>query len=71
MRLIMHHDVPLHVCREQFENSRLGEAAHSSEKFREHSAEDGTAAGEGEIIVPYCTVGYRSGQYAKKLQDLR
>ncbi|CAM9998016.1 unnamed protein product [Discosporangium mesarthrocarpum] len=22
------------------------------------------------VVVPYCTVGYRSGQYAQKLQDM-
>ncbi|CBN76442.1 bile Acid:Na+ symporter family [Ectocarpus siliculosus] len=55
------------LTREEFENSSLGEAARTGKKFRERSGEGEEAWG---VVAPYCTVGFRSGQYAKKLVDL-
>ncbi|CAM9898962.1 unnamed protein product [Ectocarpus sp. 12 AP-2014] len=52
---------------QEFENSSLGEAARTGKKFQERSGEGGEAWG---VVAPYCTVGFRSGQYAKKLVDL-
>lgn len=55
--------------RETFERSRLGASAANGGKFQESAA--GGKEGDGwDLVVPYCTVGYRSGQYAKKLLDL-
>ncbi|CAM9404337.1 unnamed protein product, partial [Hapterophycus canaliculatus] len=50
-----------------FESSSLGEPARIGGKFQDILSE-----GEGtcDVVVPYCTVGFRSGQYAKKLMKL-
>lgn len=53
--------------REEFESSSLGEPARTGGKFQGSSGEGDETC---DVVVPYCTVGYRSGQYAKKLMDL-
>eukprot|EP00752_Nemacystus_decipiens_P001245 g1244.t1 len=54
------------VTREEFESSDLGEAVRTGGKFQQSSGEGEQA---WDVVVPYCTVGFRSGQYAKKLVD--
>lgn len=53
--------------REDFESSKQGEPVRTGGKFQESSGEGEEA---WDVVVPYCTVGYRSGEYAKKLIDL-
>lgn len=53
--------------REEFERSKQGEPMRTGGKFQQSSSEGEEA---WDVVVPYCTVGYRSGQYAKKLMDL-
>lgn len=55
--------------REEFESSNLGEPIRTGRKFQESSG-DGEQAWDVDVVVPYCTVGFRSGRYAKKLMGL-
>ena len=57
---------PFLTNREEFESTNLGEPVRTGGKFRESSSEGEQAL---DVVVPYCTVGFRSGQYAKKLVD--
>ncbi|CAM9743291.1 unnamed protein product [Scytosiphon promiscuus] len=52
---------------EDFESSNLGEWVRTGQQFQSISGEGDGAC---DVVVPYCTVGYRSGQYVKKLVDL-
>ncbi|CAM9184401.1 unnamed protein product [Pylaiella littoralis] len=52
---------------EDFESSKQGEPVRTGGKVQESSGEGEEA---WDVVVPYCTVGYRSGEYAKKLIDL-
>ncbi|CAN0412274.1 unnamed protein product, partial [Laminaria digitata] len=53
--------------REAFEKSSLGESVRTGTRYQESQ---GGAGDDWDVVVPYCTVGYRSGVYAKKLLDL-
>eukprot|EP00904_Undaria_pinnatifida_P009843 jgi/Undpi1/598/HiC_scaffold_10.g04062.m1 len=55
------------LTKDVFENSSLGESARTGIHYQESY---GGAGDDWDVVVPYCTVGYRSGQYAKKLIDL-
>eukprot|EP00903_Cladosiphon_okamuranus_P016718 g15410.t1 len=57
------------LTREEFESSNLGEPVRTGKKFLA-SFSDGEQAWDVDVVVPYCTVGFRSGQYAKKLMGL-
>ena len=53
--------------REVFEKSSMGEPARTGIHYEESY---GGGGDDWDVVVPYCTAGYRSGQYAKKLMDL-
>ncbi|CAM9115724.1 unnamed protein product [Ascophyllum nodosum] len=57
------------LSRDAFESSRLGESAKTGVKFQD-SSPSREEENKWDVVVPYCTVGYRSGLYAKKLLDL-
>lgn len=56
--------------REAFEKTPLGEPVRAGKNFQESSSSLEGENGRDVVVVPYCTVGYRSGVYAKKLLNL-
>ena len=56
--------------RESFEKTPLGEPVRTGKNFQESSSSLEGENGRDVVVVPYCTVGYRSGVYAKKLLNL-
>ena len=48
----------------------MGESARTGTHYEESDAGYGGAGNDWDVVVPYCTAGYRSGLYAKKLIDL-